>query len=124
MRRRFLIGLTALLLGSFATILPLCHALFRCGCSMLHGERACNIHDRFAPHCPWCEGRAAAFLPGYAAAMGVALAVFAIGLKRADRRLWLPLAFGAAIYLVVMALAALVTAKVMHYPYWLGWRIG
>jgi hypothetical protein len=109
---------------SMATVLPLCQLSFRCGCTLMHGERDCNVHERSGAHCPWCEGGARAFLPGYAAAMaGAALAMMG-GLKRWNRSVWPALGCGVAAYFLAMALATLVTAKVMHYPIWMGWRIG
>ena len=43
--------------------------------------------------------------------------------KSEARQLWPPLLAAIATYLVIAALAALLTAKLMHYPIWLGWRI-
>jgi len=36
--------------------LPLCGALFRCGCvtPWTGGSDHCNIHAAHGPHCPWC----------------------------------------------------------------------
>ena len=112
-----------LLAVSLATVLPLCALSFRCGCTMTHGERECNVHDRFGPHCPWCEEGAKAFLPGYAVAMAGAVLMTAGGLKRWKGTMWAVLG-GVAAYLVLMLLGTLVTAKVMHYPVWMGWRMG
>jgi hypothetical protein len=43
-----------LLLSIF--LLPLCGAIFQCGCSYLWSTRDlhCNIHNPVPPHCPWC----------------------------------------------------------------------
>ncbi len=46
-----------LVLASTATLhLPLCGALFRCGCvtPWTGGSDHCNIHAAQGPHCPWC----------------------------------------------------------------------
>jgi hypothetical protein len=123
-RRRWLVSLELLVAVSIATALPLCALSFRCGCTMMHGERECNVHDRFGPHCPWCEGGAKAFLPGYVAAMAGAVLVTAGGLRRRERAMWMVVVCGVGVYLMLMLLGTLVTAKVMHYPIWMGWRIG
>jgi hypothetical protein len=123
-RRRWLVSLGLLVAISFATVLPLCALSFRCGCTMTHGERDCNVHDRFGPNCPWCEGGARAFLPGYAAAMVGAVLVTSVGLRRREGSMWTAVLCGVMAYLVLMLLGTFVTAKVMHYPVWMGWRIG
>src|SRR2546421_227402 len=121
--RRFLLSLGLLFVLSLATVLPMCHALFRCGCTIAHGERDCNTHVRGGPHCPWCEGGAKAFLPGYTVAMIAAALALAAAQRRWDRSLWPALLCGCAAYLLITLLAALITAKLMHYPIWLGWPI-
>jgi hypothetical protein len=123
-RRRWLVSLGLLAAVSLATVLPLCALSFRCGCTMTHGERECNVHDRLGPHCPWCEGGAKAFLPGYAAAMAGAVVVTVGSLRRWERSMWMAVLCGVTAYLVLMLLGTLVVAKVMHYPIWMGWQIG
>jgi hypothetical protein len=51
--------------------LPLCGALFRCGCvtPWAGGSEHCNIHAAQGPHCPWCAHTGVG-----AAAFGVTLA--------------------------------------------------
>jgi hypothetical protein len=124
-RLRLVAGLGVLLVVSFATVLPLCGVMFRCGCSIRHGERECNVHVSGVPHCPWCEGGAKAFLPGYALAMAAAGATLAAVMGRRRKASgWVGVAAAVGVYLLVVSLAALVTAKVMHYPYWFGIRVG
>src|SRR5947209_7550380 len=135
MRRTFLIAFTLLAVASIAAALPMCGLMFRCGCTVTAGERHCNIHNAAGPHCPWCEGRAAAFLPGYGFGMSAAgTAMFGL-LRHRHRRhsgggggggvrsLGIALLLGASVYFAGASLAALLTARVMHYPYWFGWRI-
>jgi hypothetical protein len=61
-------------------------------------------------------------LPGYGVAMALAVAAVLGGLRRWGL-LWAALACGVAVYLIGMAAGALVTAKIMHYPIWMGLRI-
>jgi hypothetical protein len=121
-RLRLIVQFLVLLVVSVGTVLPLCDAMFRCGCSVRRGETQCNVHVRGVPHCPWCEGGAKAFLPGYAAAMAAAGATLA-GTTSRRKTAWVGAVAALGVYLLVVSLAALVTAKVMHYPYWFGLRL-
>jgi hypothetical protein len=60
------LGVAALAAG--ATYLPICDALFDCGCRwfFLGGAAHCNIHHAGPPHCPVCADRlvGAAFSAG------------------------------------------------------------
>jgi hypothetical protein len=123
MRRLLLINLAIAFCVSMVTVLPLCSALFRCGCTMLHGDRACNVHERFGPHCPWCEGGAKAFLPGYLVAMLVGGGGAWLSLRWRPAGFWRAMVSGVVAYHLTMVLAAWVTAKLMHYPFWLAWRV-
>lgn len=56
-RRRLLAALLAL--GAAAVVfLPLCDAVFDCGCTwpLLGGASHCNMHAAQPPHCPLCRG--------------------------------------------------------------------
>ena len=41
-----------------ALYLPVCHLVFRCGCTWFFagGSAHCNIHNVLPPHCPACSG--------------------------------------------------------------------
>ena len=122
-RLRLIGGFAVLLVFSFATVLPLCGAMFRCGCSIRRGESQCNVHTSGVPHCPWCEGGAKAFLPGYGIAMLAAGATLAGVMSRRGTPAWVGIASAIVAYLLLVSVAALVTAKAMHYPYWFGLRL-
>jgi hypothetical protein len=123
MWRKFLICLAILFALSIASILPMCALMFRCGCTISAGETQCNVHDRLAAHCPWCEGGAKAFLPGYLIAFSLAVGAAAVTMSRWKPSFSLGLACGIIAYGSVLSLAGLVTAKLMHYPIWFGIRI-
>ncbi|MFN3199281.1 MAG: hypothetical protein ACE366_12840 [Bradymonadia bacterium] len=48
------------LLALWVLMLPLCDAIFQCGCdwawSWSEGIAHCNIHDPSTHDCPWCSG--------------------------------------------------------------------
>ena len=121
-RRPLLLWLLCFVPVTGATVLPLCGLMFRCGCTLRSGEKYCNVHERFTPHCPWCEGGAKAFLPGYALATASAGAVAAAILRRRGSP-WRALLISLLVYFPLMALGGLIAAKAMHYPMWFGMRV-
>lgn len=65
------------------TLLPICNALFDCGCTwpMSGAADHCNIHHPGPPDCPLCANwplgalAAATLFVGYAGALGLGLAL-------------------------------------------------
>jgi hypothetical protein len=82
--RRLAVLAIALVATAF-TLLPVCNAVFDCGCTwpMWGGADHCNIHNPAPPHCPLCTNwalgalGAATLFVTYAGALGVALALVA-----------------------------------------------
>jgi hypothetical protein len=82
--RRLAVLAIALAATAF-TLLPVCNAVFDCGCTwpMVGGADHCNIHNPAPPHCPLCTNwvlgalGAATLFVTYAGALSVALAVVA-----------------------------------------------
>src|SRR5437588_6713329 len=103
MLRRLVICTAILIVLSMVTVLPICGLMFRCGCTMISGEKYCNIHQPRVPHCPWCEGGAKAFVPGYVVAMLTATGAVSLALRDPRRSIWIALLAGAAAYLACLA---------------------
>jgi hypothetical protein len=82
--RRLAVLAIALTATAF-TLLPICNALFDCGCTwpMWGAADHCNIHHPGPPDCPLCANRALGALAGatlfvaYAGALGLTLAIVA-----------------------------------------------
>jgi hypothetical protein len=60
MKRRILRGAALFAVSgavTYAFLLNLCHAIYRCGCrSWWSGaDELCNVHQPDARHCPWCS---------------------------------------------------------------------
>ena len=57
MTARRLIILAVAVAATALTLLPVCNALFDCGCTwpMWGGADHCNIHHPSPPHCPLCR---------------------------------------------------------------------
>jgi hypothetical protein len=60
MRQRFLRGAVLFTFSAaltYAFILNLCHAVYRCGCRSWWNGAAemCNVHQPGVRHCPWCS---------------------------------------------------------------------
>jgi hypothetical protein len=123
MTRPLLISLAVTIAVISATALPLCGAMFRCGCSLAHASSACNIHHAMGPHCPWCVKRGKAFACSFAFVLPASI-VSLCAVVRRRRSIWAASSVGIISYLLLGALCGLVTAKVMHYPTWFGWRLG
>jgi hypothetical protein len=71
MRRRVAGGAALCLAAagvSYALILNLCHAVFRCGCRSWWSGAAemCNVHREGVRHCPWCSVGDAGFWLAFA----------------------------------------------------------
>jgi hypothetical protein len=122
MTRRSWLAFAGLFTFSVLTVLPMCGAMFQCGCTLWSIDRYCNIHHAGGPHCPWCVGGAKVMLPGYLVAMGMGLAIEQLSLKSA-RSVWVSLMFGAMGYVALLAASGWIVAKVMHYPMWFGLKI-
>jgi len=75
-------ALAAAALVTWATSLPICDALFDCGCRwfFLGGARHCNIHTPGPPDCPVCTK------PLVGAAFGLGLFAVWAGLVRLAQR--------------------------------------
>ena len=85
MSTRRLAVLAIALAATAFTLLPVCNAVFDCGCTwpMWGAADHCNIHNPAPPHCPLCTNwalgalGAATLFVTYAGALGVALAMVA-----------------------------------------------
>jgi hypothetical protein len=119
MAQRWWIAWGGLFAFSALAVLPICGAMFRCGCTLWSFERYCNIHHAGGPHCPWCVGGAKVMLPGYLVAMLVATTIELIWLRR-HRSIGLAMLLGAVSYLACLIASGWVVAKMMHYPTWFG----
>jgi hypothetical protein len=103
--------------------MPLCGAMFGCGCSAL-GTGHCNIHTPGVPHCPWCavhKGIGAGVFMGMLLA-GIAGAYGGVGLVRRGR-VFAGVGLGLFAYLVLASLTGLILAITMKYPLWWGIRV-
>jgi hypothetical protein len=82
---RRLVVLAIALTATAFTLLPICNALFDCGCTwpMWGAADHCNIHNPGPPHCPLCANwalgalAAATLFVTYAGTLGVALGLVA-----------------------------------------------
>jgi hypothetical protein len=109
-----------------ALTLPMCGAMFSCGCSLLMAAKYCNIHQPRVPHCPWCVSHAWAAVSFIAMLIAGGLGVLG-GLGRWRKEGWLRslagIGIGLAAALVVGSLAGLIMAVALHYPTWWGIRV-
>ena len=88
MSTRRLVVLAIALTATAFTLLPICNALFDCGCTwpMWGAADHCNIHNPGPPDCPLCASwalgalAAATLFVAYAGAVGLGLAI--IGPRR------------------------------------------
>jgi hypothetical protein len=125
--RHFWWGLGILLLVMAGSVLPLCGGMFRCGCTLLHGDKYCNIHEPHVPHCPWCAAHWSVMAGVFAAVLvaGAAGVYGGLRIARGDgwQRLLTGVGLGVAGYLATASLAGLIMAVVMRYPMWWGIRV-
>jgi len=70
------VALAVAVIAAAATHLPVCDALFGCGCRwfFLGGSAHCNIHHAAPPHCPICADR----VLGMSFTVGLNVAWFAL----------------------------------------------
>ncbi|MCG8607325.1 hypothetical protein MJD09_20375 [bacterium] len=56
---RFQLVLLTSIIFSGVMLLPLCDAIYKCGCTFPWSGAAdyCNVRKAGVPHCPWCERR-------------------------------------------------------------------
>jgi hypothetical protein len=112
-------GVTAVVAG--VTLLPLCGAMFRCGCSLGHGAGQCNMHDAGGPHCPWCAGGWGVIAGNFGPMLvGVVAGVHA-GIRWVRATVWAGVAGGGIGYALAGLVAGWVTTRVVGYPFWFGW---
>ena len=107
-------------------MLPLCGAMFSCGCSLLTAAKYCNIHNPAGPHCPWCQSHAWAgvsFVAMLAAGGMGAWGGLARGQLQVWRRTLAAIALGLISAGVVGSLFGLIIAIAYRYPTWWGMRI-
>jgi len=106
-----------------ATGLPLCGAMFRCGCSVTGGSSHCNMHHADgSPHCPWCAAFGLAPALTFLAVLPVVGACVHVA-ERRGRSIPLAVGVGLAAYAPLVTTAGWVTAKAMGYPTWFGWPV-
>jgi hypothetical protein len=109
-----------------AATLPMCGAMFSCGCSLLTAAKYCNIHQPGVPHCPWCVSHVWAVVSFAAMLIAGGLGVLG-GLTRSGVEGWqrmltgISLALAAA--LILGSLAGLILAVSFGYPTWWGLRV-
>ena len=116
-KRFFLLAAVAVVSAS-VLMPPVCHLLFKCGCSWLWTTAAahCNIHNAAPPHCPWCSHGAIGYYLPYA---GFILGQFLAGALalRLTGHMVLSVLMTVAAILPVGYLMGLVTLRLVHYPY-------
>jgi len=117
--RFFLLGAVAIVSAS-VLMPPVCHLLFKCGCSWLWTTAAahCNVHNATPPHCPWCSHGALGYYLPYA---GFIVGQFLAGalILRATGHLVLALLVTVAAILPVGYVMGILTLRLVQYPYWI-----
>jgi hypothetical protein len=108
-------GLLVVAVVGAALAHPLCNLTFRCGCSLLHLTRDCNIHHAAPPHCPWC---ARPPLFALALAAGALAALLAVRLSRrlVGRRAAVTIGGGLLALVAAMVAVGKLTALASGYP--------
>lgn len=104
------------------TLLPLCGAVFQCGCHLTSGERHCNVHQAGVPHCPWCAAGVWVVGANFAAIFAGTGAAMYAGL-RWRWRVWAGVGAGTVGFLATVAVATFITARAVGYPVWFGVRL-
>jgi hypothetical protein len=104
------------------TLLPLCGAVFQCGCHITSGERHCNVHHAGGPHCPWCSAGVWVVGANFAGIFAGTAAAACAGL-RWRWRVWAGVGAGTIGFLLAVAVVTLVTAVAVGYPVWFGVRL-
>lgn len=121
--KHFAIFATLAVVSASVLMPPVCHLLFKCGCSWLWTTAAahCNVHKPTPPHCPWCSFGALGYYLPYA---GLVCGQAAIGVLVFRFSGWLFVSALAAVgaILPVGYLMALVTLAFVKYPYLLFFR--
>ena len=109
-----------------ALTLPMCGAMFSCGCSLMTAAKYCNIHQPAVPHCPWCVSHTWGAVSFVAMLIAGSLGVLG-GLARwrlhGWRRMLSGIALGLTAALIVGSLAGLTLAVSFGYPTWWGIRV-
>lgn len=135
MTRRRVAGIITLLTG-LIVVTPFCGVLFSCGCEWPWSglEKFCNVHDPRTVHqCPWCISLFAggmsfgvALLLGYKAALfglpqkfGIIPAGEVGGTSTVLNSL-MNTVFGIVVFFAVTLVAGWLSAKLFHYPGFLG----
>jgi hypothetical protein len=107
-------------------MLPMCGAMFSCGCTLLTAAKYCNIHNPVGPHCPWCQSHAWAAVVFVAMLAAGGLGVWG-GLARwrlqGWRRLLAGIGLGVGTAFVLGSLCGLIMAVALDYPTWWGIRV-
>lgn len=108
-----------LLLAGAATLLPLCHTFFQCGCAWpwAGGMAHCNIHIPGAAACPWCAAGWRGFLPALAVILAGALSGIMLAQWLHPKQWLVEVLFGALGWLVGAAAAAAIYAWIFQYPH-------
>ena len=120
--KRFWTAFPVVLVVMFAATLPLCGLMFQCGCTLLTGERDCNMHERGVPHCPWCTGGLAVQAGHFGAMIWAAVLGTIFGARRGG--LWRAMIYGAIAFLCIAVLGGLLVCWATGYPIWFGVRVG
>jgi hypothetical protein len=114
--RHFAFPLGVMIALMAATLLPLCGAIFGCGCDMVHGAGRCNIHNASGPHCPWCSGGGVIFGIDFVIILGAVTGSMALVRRRWGRGIGLALTMGCFTYLATAGVVGWATARVVGYP--------
>ena len=105
------------------TILPLCHILFDCGCTVVDGLEHCNIQEATTPDCPWCShGQAGFWVPFTAIVAGTVLSMY-MGMRFIKPVLWVGVLTGIIDYFFWALLIGWISAVYYDYPTLLGWTV-
>jgi len=120
--KRFWVAYAVVFVLLAASVLPLCGLMFSCGCTILTGDRDCNMHHASGPHCPWCTGGLLVQIGHFGAILWASVLGTVMGAR--GGRVWKGIAGGCAGFLVVTLVGGLGVCWITGYPRWMGLDLG